>query len=173
MWKFTGCPLDCRAQWMMPEMEDGVIFSWLSTCRADWNGLAIVYKSFWSDPLLWTYLSWPWPLRPLSYWLKAAVYTVHINQWIPIIVLFTTQPAYLDTCVRNVLLDVSVHSPVFVSICDFSSVLHPVLPQSLVLLISQNAKEQFHRSRPQFLCPCLVNWVRSSQDCWCVSEFRQ
>lgn len=62
---------------MMPEREEDVfIFSWLSTCRADWTGPAIVYKFFWSDPSLWTYLSWPWPLGPLSYRLEAAVHTV-------------------------------------------------------------------------------------------------
>lgn len=69
------------AWWMIAEMEeDEVIFSWLSTCRADWNGLSIVYKFFWSDPSLWTYLSWPWSLGLLSYWPEAAVYTVcHVH----------------------------------------------------------------------------------------------
>lgn len=67
--------------WMMPETEEDVfIFSWLSTWGANWNGLPIVYKFFWSDPSLWTCLSWPWPLRPLSYWPEAAVYTVcHVH----------------------------------------------------------------------------------------------
>lgn len=69
-------PWTASIWWMMPEMEEDVfIFSWLPTCRADWNGFAIVYKFFWSDPSLWTYLSWPWPLGPLSYWPEAAVYT--------------------------------------------------------------------------------------------------
>ncbi len=74
-------PWTASVWWMMPEMEEDVfIFSWLSTCRPDWNGLAIVYKFFWSDPSMWTCLSWPWPLRPLSYWPEAAVYTVcHVH----------------------------------------------------------------------------------------------
>lgn len=77
----VAVPWTVSIWWMMPETEeDAFIFSLLSTCRADWNGLAIVYKFFWSDPSLWTYLSWPWPLRPLSYWPKAAVYTVsHVH----------------------------------------------------------------------------------------------
>lgn len=55
-------------------------FGWLSWCRADWNELAIVYQFFWSDPSLWTWLSWPWPLRPLSHWPEAAVYTLcHVH----------------------------------------------------------------------------------------------
>lgn len=63
--------------WMMPEMEEDVfIFSVLCTCRADSNGLAIVYKFFWSDPSFWTPLLWTWPLRLLSYCPEAAVYTV-------------------------------------------------------------------------------------------------
>lgn len=74
-------PWTASVWWMMPEMEEDVfIFSWLCRCRADWNGLAIVYKLLWSDPSLWTGLSRPRPLRPLSHWPEAAVYTVcHVD----------------------------------------------------------------------------------------------
>ena len=102
-------PLTAGAWWMMPEMEEAVfIFSRLSTCRADWNGHAIVYKFFWSDPSLWTYHSQPWPLRAPSYWPEAAVYTLPCtyckSNESQLSVPFTTLPAYLHTFVRNVFL---------------------------------------------------------------------
>lgn len=124
MGKFSGS----GSGWCtLPETEGEMfIFSWLSTWKADWNGLAIVYKFFWSDPSLWTYLSWPWSDRPLCHWTAAAVYTLchaHIVKAIESLLsmLFSTQDAYLHLFVKNVLwLSISVSS-VVVSSLSFST----------------------------------------------------
>lgn len=80
------CWLTMPGEWGVDEEEEVFIFSWLSMRRADWNGLAFVYKFFWSDPSLWALLSWPWPLGKLALHLStlqclvAAVFTVcHVS----------------------------------------------------------------------------------------------
>lgn len=171
-------PWTARAQrWMMPEMEEGVfIFSWLSTCRAEWNGLAIVYKFFWSDPSLWTHLSWPWPLRPLSYWPAAAVYTVcHVH------ILKPMNPNYQCFSLPGLLIYILLWG-IFFWPQHFCGFLCRHIPfalsgictsHSCTLVSLKKPQVQFHCSMPHFLCPSRVNWVRSSWGYWCVSELQQ
>lgn len=174
-------PWTASVWWMMPEMEEDVfIFSWLCRCMADWNGLAIVYKLLWSDPSLWTGLSQPWPLRPLSHWPEAAVYTVcHVdvikatspksNQcFTPLSCLFPFICRLSITVVIFLLLPV-IFSPAISDLLSYTEFCTSVL----CCCFPQKAKEQFHCSMPQFLCPSRVNWVRSSRGCWCVSELRK
>lgn len=171
--------------WYLKE-EYVVIVSWLSTCKADWNGLAIVYKFFWSDPSLWTCLSWPWPLRPLSYWPEAAVYTVcHVHIVNPVnhnSMLFTTRSAYLHIFERNVFwLSVSVcFRFVFFLLFHFlfswfcsAGLSRVCTSESCTVASFKKWNSNFTVTCHIVLCPSRVNWVRSSQGCWCVSEMRQ
>lgn len=178
---------------MTPEMEEAAfIFSWLSTCSADWNGLAIVYKFFlkWSFIVNQPFIALASQATLLLAW-SSCVHCVpctncQSNESQFKSVLFTTCLAYLHMFVRNVLwLSISVHFQRllffrFFPVCHFlysqfcSARLYGVSPPSPVLFVFlQKLKSNFTVACHIFLCPDRANWVRSSQGCWCVSELRQ
>lgn len=77
MREFTSSHVDCQVNASRDGGGGCVYFKLIIHMQAYWNGLAIVFSFFWSDPSFWTGLSWPRPLRLLFSWPGAAAHTVY------------------------------------------------------------------------------------------------